>query len=206
MTYGEIKIEALKLMFVNYSFDMSVEDIEKMKTDESYGSYLVNMDGAINRALDRIENACVVPVKKYAIVDDNLTREGDLKVFDLNKISDLFQVERISSINSYGDYCGDVEFNIDAEELLIRQNYSNFKVIYYPQLPRKTNKLSDFDELDIPDNIARLIPYYIKSELYQEEEPTISADARNIFEACLEDLKKPTISKQNYVEQVIRFC
>lgn len=34
MKVGDIKIEAIKLMFTNYSFDMAIEDLQRMISDE----------------------------------------------------------------------------------------------------------------------------------------------------------------------------
>ena len=57
MRVGDIKVEAIKLMFTNYGFDFSINELQTMLSDENYSSYIVNMNGAIARALDRIENA-----------------------------------------------------------------------------------------------------------------------------------------------------
>ena len=62
----------------------------------------------------------------------------------------------------------------------------------------------DTDEIWIPEKIARLIPYFIKGDLYQEEEPDLAADARNIFEASLDDFKVQNQSKQDYVHRTFR--
>ena len=49
MKYGEIKIEALKLMFVNMGDDIDIDGLETYAQDDNYKSYLVNMPGSINR-------------------------------------------------------------------------------------------------------------------------------------------------------------
>ena len=43
MKLGDIKIQALKLMFVNYSDDISIYDITALSAYQNSGSYLVNM-------------------------------------------------------------------------------------------------------------------------------------------------------------------
>ena len=53
-------------------------------------------------------------------------------------------------------------------------------------------------------NSKKLIPYFIKGDLYQEEEPDLAADARNIFEASLDDFKVQNQSKQDYVHRTFR--
>ena len=45
MKLGDIKIEALKLMFVNMGDDIDIESLETYAQDEIYKSYLVNMPG-----------------------------------------------------------------------------------------------------------------------------------------------------------------
>ena len=90
------------------------------------------------------------------------------------------------------------------EWLLLENADASYRVIYYPKLKTMDDTVQDTDEMWLPDNIARLIPYFIKGDLYQEEEPNLAADARNIFEACLDDLKAQTQSKQNYIYQVYR--
>ena len=49
MKLGEIKIEALKLMFINEGDDIDIGSLELLAQDEIYKNYLVNMPGAINR-------------------------------------------------------------------------------------------------------------------------------------------------------------
>ena len=51
MRLGDIKAEALKLMFINYDKKIDAEDIPDLLADDNYASYLVNMDGAIQRGL-----------------------------------------------------------------------------------------------------------------------------------------------------------
>ena len=55
MKLGDIKIQALKLMFVNYNDDISIDSLPTLSTDQNYGSYLVNMPGSINRCFASIE-------------------------------------------------------------------------------------------------------------------------------------------------------
>ena len=67
-----------------------------------------------------------------------------------------------------------------------------------------TNEDADTDDMWLPDYIARLIPYFIKSDLYQEEEPDLAAAARNLFEASLDDIKTQRQMNQSFVHQTYR--
>lgn len=201
MKLGEIKIEAIKLMFTNYNFDLHIEDLTRLISDENYGSYLVNMNGAIARALDRIENACVVPVKSYKVLNDDLEYGEIFSRFDTKKIEDFYLIDRVVVEDNY-HYDGDTEFILEGDNLLLDKNINKYTILYYPKLKTIDETKSDETELEIPNNIARLIPYFVKGELYQEEEPDIAANARNLFEASLDDLKIQKQSKQNYVVNV----
>lgn len=204
MKVGEIKIEAIKLMFANYAFDMSITDLQTAISDENYGSYIVNMNGAISRALDRIENACVVPTKTRLISSAELVIGKNYSRFDLSKIEDLFIIDRISAEYESGEYDSNIAYELEGNELLLENVDAEIRIIYYPKIKTMDDTVKDTDDMWIPDNISRLIPYFIKGDLYQEEEPNLAADARNIFEASLDDLKMQNQSKQNYVHQVYK--
>lgn len=204
MRLGDIKVEALKLMFTNYAFDISINDLQTMLADENYGSYIVNMNGSIARALDRIENACVLPLKRKEITYEDCEVDKYFLRFDTSKIDDLFLIDRIAADYGKGVYCGSVGFELEGNVLLLPKDAISYSILYYPTIKTVDEKVLDSEEMWIPDKIARLIPYYIKGDLYQEEEPDLAADARNIFEASLDDLKSQYQSKQNYVHQTLR--
>ena len=205
MKVGDIKIEAIKLMFTNYGYDLGLDDLSRLAADENYGSYLVNMNGSIARALDRIQNACVLPLKRKTLKASDLITGKGFDRYDTSKISDLFQIDRIAAEYSNGYYDGNAGYFLEGNMLVLDHNPNvTYILLYYPTIETMNSEVLDSDELWIPDNIARLIPYFIKGDLYQEEEPELAANARNLFEASLDDIKKRTESKQNYIEHVYR--
>lgn len=204
MKLGDIKVEAIKLMFTNYSFDINIDNLQAMLADENYGSYIVNMNGAVARALDRIENACVVPLKRKTLTLEECESSKHFLRFDTSKIDDLFLVDRITVEYADGGYCGNIGFEMEGNILLLPKANADYTILYYPTVKTVNDATEDLEELLIPDKIARLIPYFVKGDLYQEEEPDLAADARNIFEASLDDLKMQNQNKQNYVHQTLR--
>lgn len=54
MKYGDIKLETLKLMFINEGNDLTIEDFEAYEQDDTYKNYLVNMPGSINRCFPNL--------------------------------------------------------------------------------------------------------------------------------------------------------
>jgi hypothetical protein len=116
MTIGEIKKEALKLMFTNQDNEIDSNYITVLLEDDNYGDYLVNMNGSINRAIVRLKSKGV-------------------------------------------EYTGD-RLKSDASE--------------------------DF-ELDLDEELCMMIPYFIKGELYEEDNAQQAAIARNLFEDMVDD-------------------
>ena len=203
---GDIKIESIKLMFTNYNFDFGIDDLQSLVSDENYGSYIVNMNGSIARALDRIENACVVPLKRRTLGVDDVSYTKNFIHFDLGNIDDLFLIDRITAEYDSGDYEGNVDYSLEGDLLILPKDNRKptYSIVYYPTIKTIDDSIADTDEMWIPDKISRLIPYFVKGDLYQEEEPSLAADARNLFEACLDDIKKNQHSKQNYIHQTYR--
>lgn len=203
MRIGDIKIEALKLMFANYSFDMGIEDLPNMTGDENYGSYLVNMDGSISRALDRIQNACVLPIKSRRIEESEVAEGKYFNRFDMTVIKDLYIFDRLVAESADGDYNGNAEYWLEGDNILVIRKGWEHSILYYPTIKTVDESVDDTDDIWIPEHIARLIPYFIKGELYQEEEPSLAADARNTFEMSLDDLKRKQQSNQTRIVRVI---
>ncbi len=56
MTIGEIKKEALKLMFTNQDNEIDSLDMTDLYADSNYGDFLNNMYGSINRAIVRLKS------------------------------------------------------------------------------------------------------------------------------------------------------
>lgn len=119
MRVGDIKAEALKMTGVNGGMNITYLDINGLQNDETYAAYLILMDGAINRAVDRFVSRGVLKAEE-AVYVDGTTQPAD--------------------------------------------------------------------EMAIPDNLARIIPYYVKGEVMANDEPDSAAYAMSMFESLLETI------------------
>ena len=181
MTINDIKIEALKIMFLNYSED--IKDITALTTDENYSAYIMNMNGAINRALGRFWAKRVIhkmfkPLPSaFEGIDDSL---------DLCDYCFAITQTEEAKIKE----CVEIEYpNLTGEALTIKQNLA----IEEEKVNRR--KL-------IPIDAQLLIPYWIKADLYEEDEPALSVQARNIFEQGIDDRQHEEV--QPSIENVFR--
>lgn len=81
-----------------------------------------------------------------------------------------------------------------------------FSIEYTPIVPLITVSSDDNLEIDIPETLARIIPYYVKADLYEQDEPELAATARNIFESALTEYVSFGITRkqrQQYVKNTM---
>ena len=206
MNLGEIKIETLKLMFLNMNQDIIIEKLKTYSLDETYKSYLINMAGAINRCLSNIEEKRVLPSKTKQLNIANGTASGSFLRFDLGTlIGDFYDIERIVRETDDGDYNGNFEYQREGNTIVLEKCEDSdgitYTVIYKPCLKRVTSITPDDTELNIPDNIASNIPYFLKGELYRDDEPNEASEARNWYEAAMEEIMMKADKQINNINQ-----
>lgn len=189
MKLGDIKIEALKIMFVNYNTDLTIDELDNAMQDENYGSYLVNMPGAINRCFSVLEERRVLPVKSYTLLPSQGLASGSFIRFNLDEIiDDFFDIDRLVCERE-NDYDGNAEFRMEGNTIVLPLiDDETYTVIYYPSIERITSETEDDIELKIPNKIAAHIPYFIKGDLYRDDEPDEANEARNWFEAAVQSI------------------
>jgi hypothetical protein len=121
--------------------------------------------------------------------------------FDLAKTSDVMAISRI--VYEEGNtYISRVPYEKEGSVLVVdsRYNPKNLSIVYYPRIASIVEDISDDDDIPgLPDNLARLIPYYIKFDLYQEDEPDLAVKGKETFE---EGLKLLTV-KDGEVDYLI---
>lgn len=194
MTLGEIKIESLRLMFAgNLGYGLNEDGLNALLSDDNYNVYLYAMTGAINRCFADLESKGATPIESMVLRRDHLT-DG---VFDLTKIKEY------SSLDSVTDKDGrNVEFvkkgkYLYPPPLLSDEDYC---VIYYHVgLPRIGEGTGNSEQIILPDELARLIPYFIKGEVYREEDPNEAGEARNWYEQGVVQYLAKDVRTQNVI-------
>lgn len=205
MTYGELKLETIKICHALYDAE-TVENLENMKYDERYGRFLRGFTGAVNRAFQRIVQKGVLPLKSH-VVKCETPVDGDSERFDLKElISDFGRLERVVFDGKRG-YVGEMSYETEGEGEIILPSLmlgDCYRFIYHPTLPEVTPWTNDADEVPLPPYLAAAVPYSIKGDILEEDEPSLAVNAKNIFEALLDDFVKPTAKKQNNIKRVFR--
>lgn len=191
MKLGEIKLEALRIMNINNDSPLYLDKIETLVNEKRYGKYLNNMFNAINKAIDIINHRRVLPQKKVQL-STLLHSEGKVNNrYKTDSLKDFLSISRIV-YESESQYFQRVPYAKEADELVILSQYEPeyLSLIYDSKIANITDANSDKEEIPgLPENLARLIPYYIKFELYQEDEPDLALNAKGTFDQGIESLR-----------------
>lgn len=202
MNIGEIKAEALKLMFAGYD---TIEEgtVAGLATDENYSVYLAGMVGSINRCLSDLEAKGALPEKRMelSVAEGEIT--GDRILFDLSGLA-YSEIVRVVKAAAWG-YDGCCPYDLEANVLTLDYDAGeqpSFALIYLPRAERVSLATSNSDPIDLPDYLACLVPYFIKGDLYRDDEPSEAAEARNYYEAAVAALlsKKQQVNVQSRVD------
>lgn len=208
MTYNEIRAEALRLMFSDSDVEVDIEQddalgsrvgLSLLEDDENIGPFLKNMRGSVNRCFSIIESKGVLP-DRTALVSPSSYGEAFAR-FTLP--TDCYSPVRLALYSDDGVF-GNVAFERQGADIIVPSYDASaiYTLVYKPKIERLTSYVRDFDELDVPDNIASFIPFYIKGELFRDEEPNEAGEARNWFEAAMAELMTRQDGEQRNVETV----
>ena len=203
MTINDIKIATLQLMFANYADDLREVNVDEL-TNEEYTKYTVNMDAAINRALARIEAARVLPLKSVSLTAANGTVGDYLTRWSLTTLaSDFLAVSRVIHEGPWG-YDSSIHYEMEGDDIVLPNLDSgeSYRVLYYRHPSRVTIAGASSATIDVPDRIAEIIPYWVKADIYEEDEPSAAVAARNIFEQLLAMLPSPDSNGQCGVKDI----
>lgn len=209
MKLGEIKIEALMMMFPGKELEVDVSDdaelrekISQLNEDSNYSDLLASMPGAINRCFASLESKGAVPTKSYDLDTKKAKTRGARLLFDLSEIEDLGAIERIAYYSEYydNDRCNYTHETDTA--ILLEARDGQYVVIYSPILPRITMVTDDAKEIKLPRDVLDLIPYFVKSELLRAENEQEAAVARNVYEQMVNELKLKRCGYQDAVESI----
>jgi len=201
MKLQDVKVEALKIMFATYDTNKTGEDINELITDDNLAPLLYAMNGSVNRAIGRIKAKRLQNIGTHTLTDG--TDDNYRTTFDLTDIADFYAVEKVIYTDSYGTYV-EVSYIIEGDNIIVddRTSGGSFKLIYYKNIAQLDDTDND-SELDMDNDVAALIPLYIKSEL-MEEQPQLASEARNLFEQGLDNLHIRNNQKQTKIKAVYK--
>lgn len=182
MQVGTVRREALRLMFAAYA-DLLDEPTAQLYENTQYAPYLADMEMCINRAMQRM-SAMGLLVKRIPLAEAVVT--DGLATYNLAAIADFEGV--VGVIKQDADGLTAQAYQWAGGTTLVVPYFSAsavYVLLYRPIVTPLAPMCPDDTPIPLPEGLACLLPYYIKSELYEEEDAVAASRARNYFEAGL---------------------
>lgn len=190
MTWKDIKVATLQKMFA--------ADGNDIPSDGSADDYVAAMPYVANEALNMLATAGRYLTKEYVIHHDGTTNKYDLKTL----IPDYYALEFITFGNDYVSrrYA---KYDIINGVLILKNASVGTYTIYYDAYPAEiTEDTADSYELPLQREVVVLIPLYMASQLYKDDDNAIATTYRNEFEVGFERLNRTVSdSTQEFVSE-----
>lgn len=184
MKLGEIKLEAVSLMYPGayVGYDIDDESLERvifqMKSDPNLEGVMESIVGSINRCFTRIENKDLSELKCIDLPISLCKRVGEGYGIALPK--DCLRVERLIA-QAYGKSFG-CDYDILDSMAVTTFEGQVYTLVYRTKIPRITSATKEKYEISFPMGIEALIPYFIKGELFTQEDKEEAKTSMEVFE------------------------
>jgi hypothetical protein len=227
MKLWEIKAQSLRLMFADSDIQFSEAEFTNgaIRLNANTAEKLVRMDDSIRRAIDLYYSYVGewqrITEKELLIVDNvrqnyiygfssdfGFPTRVDILIY-LVKDSGNQLAQTMNAVNfSFDPITMKLEF-LDRDVLVYYTQYTDvavkFRVFYRMKklnLPYPVNELTfDLNTLFLPEEVQRKIPFYVKGELYEEDEASMAQNAKREYIAFCAGLRNPSIITQTKVKR-----
>lgn len=185
MTWKDIKLATMQKMYA--------AEGSTIPTDESTVDYIAAMPYVANEGIMMICTS-----KKFLIKSANLTPESGLEIggYRRYKMSDL--------VNDFFEFYGEVYYTEGSEHvrssnyvteandvIMIPKSTTGIWTVYYKAYPEEiTSTTEDEEVIDIPRDVLAILPLYMASQLYKDDDNGIATSLRNEFEVAYDRLSQ----------------
>ena len=213
MKLWEIKASALRLMFADTDFEFNEDEFREQAVYHNHNTRekLVRMEDSIRRAID-LYYKYTGQITSFETLELRNENDKFFNEIDLSNIIDMDYPTRVDILFGsrvfeqvsfkYNPIKKYIYFT-DGNYAIYKENIS-FRVWYKikaKNLPMNANEMEfDLDEI-VPDDVQRMIPYYIKGELFEEDEPNLAMVARNEYMLFLNRMKRQFSNVQTKIKR-----
>lgn len=198
MTWNEIRLKTLQLMFSNETAELTVDDGNE--------EYLNAMPGVANDALSMVTQ--FLPLRKRFVIEISAAAEppeepGRLTLppdasapyrIDLRALCPDFRALDAEEIYLDRDGWHGVmtEYSVENDSVLVLDGSREETVtVYYRTYPMLITSATEGDtELGVAREAAEIIPLYMAGELYKDDDLSMAVQYRNEFEDALGKLRQ----------------
>ena len=198
-TWGDIVIATCRKMFLNKDA-ITVADLPDLIDDRNYSTYINMAPDVMNELMVILNNRVLINIytitiklddanlEKY-LIDDNSAFVFDIKEYVKdNEIDNYLYTEVIQHTYIKRD---NLLFEEQDGKLYIDKRFMDRNsltlTIKYRIIPERFTTTTPWNTLiDLPYNICSIVPLYLASELYKDDDISMSTAYRNQFEAELD--------------------
>lgn len=191
MNWGDIQLASIRKMFVNTTV-ISASDLPTMRTDKKYITYLDAMPDAANEGMMIMVTRGKPMISREILTQEDVTTDYEIAgyvCFDLkDKLSNYLTIDRvfIDGVDYYGYTIRDNQYLYLPENIVDKS-----VVVSYNSYPtRITNETPDDEIINLQIDMLNILPLYIASELYKDDDIALATYYRNEFETELENMRK----------------
>lgn len=184
MTWHEVKLATLQKMMSANGYNIP--------SDEATVEYVAGMPQAANEALQLLFSANKY-LRKSVEIEFGENAEGYDAFYDMSAAEDFYEV---GNVEAYEIKDGKIR---SCDGVVVRAGkYVTFPaagtyLMYYNAWPKMFSKETE-DNYTIPleNDVAVLLPLYMASQLYKDDDRSIATAYRNEFEAARMELRNRT--------------
>lgn len=186
MTWGDIKLATMQKMFS--------ADGSEIPADDSSKDYLAGMPYVANECLQMVCTSKKYIVKSVDVNSSEGERTGQFRKFHMKDlVEDFFEFygEVYITSGNYHERCA--EYRSEAQDvLLIHSDLEGTYTIYYRAYPPAVTAATedDYSFDGISSDVLAILPLYMASQLYKEDDNGIATSLRNEFEVAYERLSQ----------------
>ena len=133
-------------------------------------------------------------MRDYKLKDNDTSYIPDYKpyyIYDLNTlIPDFYKIDKLYFENYSHELVNRTDYILeDGHTLVIDDKLIGNFIMKYQCYPIKIDDdTDDDDELDLPPEVACILPLYIASQLYKDDDIALATQYRNEFEVAVQNL------------------
>ena len=175
-TWDELRVTVLQKMHL-------IEG-DRVVEDDSTREHIAAMPAAYNEAVRLLSTTNRYITKYFEVSSSGL--ENSLVVDLSSVVDDLFMIkpggiyltDKGGRTEEYynGTVIGDKDLILDGSTAGI------YRIYYYAYPEKATSETSGSEDMQIDPDVASLVPLYMASQLWKEEEPGLATAYRNEFE------------------------
>ena len=189
-TWDEIRMTVLHKLFLSTG--------DAVTENDSNRDYLKAMPEEYNAAVMLLSTSNRFITKYFEVPVDGLS--GTITVNLRTVVDDLFQLlpNEIYFVHENGSIEKRTGHSIIANDMLILvgETAGTYRIYYHAYPMKATAKTEGATDMQLDPDVAVLVPLYMASQLYKDDDIAIATQYRNEFEAGREELMKERVGNR----------